>query len=70
QTEASRSYDAAQGASFETYASIRIRGTMSDEIRRGDWVPRSVPRRAREAAATIRRLAQSCGRAASATDVA
>ena len=40
--EASRSYDADQGASFETYASIRIRGSMIDEIRRGDWVPRSV----------------------------
>ncbi|KAG1312980.1 hypothetical protein G6F62_014172 [Rhizopus arrhizus] len=36
--EASRSYDADQGASFETYASIRIRGSMIDEIRRGDWV--------------------------------
>ena len=45
--EASRSYDAEQGASFETYASIRIRGAMIDEIRRGDWVPRSVHRRAR-----------------------
>ena len=52
--EASRSYDADQGASFETYASIRIRGSMIDEIRRGDWVPRSVHRRARQAAATVR----------------
>lgn len=68
--EASRSYDADQGASFETYASIRIRGSMIDEIRRGDWVPRSVHRRARDAAATIRRLEQSTGRAASATEVA
>ena len=68
--EASRSYDAEQGASFETYASIRIRGSMIDEIRRGDWVPRSVHRRARDAAATIRRLEQASGRAASATEVA
>ncbi|WP_225763846.1 RNA polymerase sigma factor FliA [Stenotrophomonas sp. Marseille-Q4652] len=68
--EASRSYDADQGASFETYASIRIRGSMIDEIRRGDWVPRSVHRRARDAAATIRRLEQETGRAASATEVA
>ena len=68
--EASRSYDAEQGASFETYASIRIRGSMIDEIRRGDWVPRSVHRRARDAAATIRRIEQSTGRAASATEVA
>ncbi|WP_442684329.1 RNA polymerase sigma factor FliA [Stenotrophomonas sp. JC08] len=68
--EASRSYDADQGASFETYASIRIRGSMIDEIRRGDWVPRSVHRRAREAANTIRRIEQASGRAASATEVA
>ena len=33
--EASRNYDASQGASFETYAGIRIRGAMLDEIRRG-----------------------------------
>ena len=68
--EASRSYDADQGASFETYASIRIRGSMIDEIRRGDWVPRSVHRRAREAAAAIREIEQSSGRAASAQEVA
>lgn len=68
--EASRSYDAEQGASFETYASIRIRGAMIDEIRRGDWVPRSVHRRARDAAAAIRKIEQQTGRAASATDVA
>ena len=40
--EASRNYDATQGASFETYAGIRIRGAMLDEIRRSDWAPRSV----------------------------
>ncbi len=68
--EASRSYDADQGASFETYASIRIRGSMIDEIRRGDWVPRSVHRRARDAAAMIRKIEQSTGRAAAATEVA
>ena len=59
--EASRSYDAEQGASFETYASIRIRGSMIDEIRRGDWVPRSVHRRARQAAATVREIEQRTG---------
>lgn len=68
--EASRSYDSDQGASFETYASIRIRGSMIDEIRRGDWVPRSVHRRARDAAAAVRKIEQSTGRAAAATEVA
>jgi RNA polymerase sigma factor for flagellar operon FliA len=68
--EASRSYDADQGASFETYASIRIRGSMIDEIRRGDWVPRSVHRRARDAASAVRKIEQSTGRAAAANEVA
>ena len=38
--EASRKYDADQGASFETYAGIRIRGSMLDEVRKGDWAHR------------------------------
>ncbi|MBS7457242.1 RNA polymerase sigma factor FliA [Coralloluteibacterium stylophorae] len=68
--EASRGFDASQGASFETYASIRIRGAMIDEIRRGDWVPRSVHRGARSAAAAIHRVEQRTGRAAQAQEVA
>ena len=42
--EAARHYDPSQGASFETYAGIRVRGAMLDEIRRSDWTPRSVHR--------------------------
>lgn len=45
--EAARNYDASQGASFETYAGIRIRGAMLDEIRKGDWAPRSLHRKVR-----------------------
>lgn len=45
--EAARNYDHSHGASFETYAGIRIRGAMLDEIRRGDWTPRSVHRKSR-----------------------
>jgi len=45
--EAARNYDPSQGASFETYAGIRIRGAMLDEIRKGDWAPRSLHRKVR-----------------------
>lgn len=45
--EAAQKYDGTRGATFETYAGIRIRGAMVDEMRRGDWVPRSVHRNAR-----------------------
>jgi len=68
--EAARNFDSEQGASFETYASIRIRGAMIDEIRRGDWTPRSVHRRSREAAEATRRIEQAHGRAASGAEVA
>ncbi len=68
--EASRSFDASQGASFETYASIRIRGAMLDELRRGDWVPRSVHRHLRAVTEATRVIEQRSGRAASSRDVA
>jgi RNA polymerase sigma factor for flagellar operon FliA len=68
--EAARNFDSDQGASFETYASIRIRGAMIDEIRKGDWTPRSVHRRTREAAEAVRRIEQATGRAASGAEVA
>jgi len=68
--EAARSYDPSQGAAFETYASIRIRGAMLDEIRRSDWVPRSVHRRVREAAAATQAIEQRTGRAARSSEVA
>ena len=45
--EAAGKYDASKGASFETFAGIRIRGAMLDEIRKGDWGPRSVYRNSR-----------------------
>ena len=67
--EAARNFDSDQGASFETYASIRIRGSMIDEIRRGDWTPRSVHRKNRQAAEATRSIEQSTGRPATAAEV-
>ena len=46
--EAKQNYDPSKGASFETYAGIRIRGAMLDDLRKGDWVPRSVHRNHRQ----------------------
>jgi RNA polymerase sigma factor for flagellar operon FliA len=62
--EASQKYDPTKGASFETYASIRIRGAMLDEIRKGDWVPRSVHRNSRLIAKAIRQVENRMGRSA------
>lgn len=54
--EAVKNYDATQGASFETYAGIRIRGAMLDEVRSGDWTPRSVHRKQRELTEAMRKV--------------
>ncbi len=68
--EASKKYDASRGASFETYAGIRIRGAIVDEIRRGDWVPRSVHRNARRISETISHIEAKLGRDAKDSEVA
>ncbi|MDX1252218.1 MAG: RNA polymerase sigma factor FliA [Gammaproteobacteria bacterium] len=68
--EASRNYDVTQGASFETYAGIRIRGAMLDEIRKNDWAPRSVHRKARKVAEAVRIIENSKGRDARDNEVA
>ena len=54
--EAAQKYDGSKGASFETYAGIRIRGTIVDEMRRGDWAPRSVHRNSRRMSDAIGRV--------------
>ncbi len=68
--DAARNYDPSQGASFETYAGIRVRGAMLDEIRRSDWTPRSVHRKSREAAEVIRKFEQQAGRDANDSEIA
>lgn len=68
--EASQKFDASQGASFETYAGIRIRGAIIDEMRRGDWVPRSVHRNARKINEAITHIENREGRDASSQEIA
>lgn len=54
--EAINQFDAIHGASFETYAGIRIRGAMLDEVRANDWTPRSVSKNLRDIAAAVSRV--------------
>jgi RNA polymerase sigma factor FliA len=68
--EAAQHYSSGRGASFETYAGIRIRGAMLDALRKLDWAPRSVHRKARAAAAALREVEGRSGAEASETDVA
>jgi len=68
--EASGKYNAEKGASFETYAGIRIRGAMLDEVRKGDWAPRSVHRNSRMVSDAIRVIEARTGRDAKDQEVA
>src|SRR5690606_37693025 len=68
--EAAANYTADRGASFETYAGIRIRGAMLDALRKLDWAPRSVHRKARAAAAALREVEAEVGREARDGEVA
>lgn len=68
--DAARHYSASKGANFETYAGIRIRGAMLDEVRKSDWTPRSVHRTAREMSEAVRRIEHETGQDARPTDVA
>jgi RNA polymerase sigma factor for flagellar operon FliA len=47
-----RSFDARRGLAFSTFAVPRIRGSILDELRRQDHVPRSVRRKARDISRT------------------
>jgi RNA polymerase sigma factor FliA len=68
--EAAQNYATGRGASFETYAGIRIRGAMLDALRKLDWAPRSVHRKARAAAQALREVEALRGSEANESDVA
>jgi len=68
--EAARKYDVTKGASFETYAGIRIRGSMLDEVRKGDWAPRSVHRKSRKVAEAIKVIEARTGKDAKDNEIA
>jgi len=68
--QARESYDSSQGASFSTYAGIRIKGAMLDEVRRNDWVPRSVQQKMKQVSGAIRQVESKLGRPASDMEIA
>lgn len=60
--EASRRFDPAEGVPFEAFATLRIRGAMTDELRSHDWMPRARRRDLRQVEEARSRLAQRLGR--------
>jgi RNA polymerase sigma factor FliA len=65
-----RQYDPNAGTSFETYARLRIRGSVLDELRRMDWVPRSVHSKARKVQRIMNGIEQKKGRVATEEEMA
>jgi RNA polymerase sigma factor for flagellar operon FliA len=55
-------YENTRQAQFETYATLRIRGAMVDELRAMDWTPRSVRQSMRKIETAITEVQQNIGR--------
>jgi len=68
--DSARQYSPTKGASFETFASIRVRGAMLDEVRSSNWAPRSVYRNQRKLSAAIVAVENRIGSHATAKEVA
>ena len=68
--EALRTFDEGRGASFATFAGVRVRGAMLDEVRRQEWAPRSTFRELRRIGAAIRTVEMREGREAAAKEIA
>jgi RNA polymerase sigma factor for flagellar operon FliA len=63
-------YEENHGAQFETYAVLRIRGAMLDELRSSDWMPRSTRANMRKVESAMASLQQQLGRPPSESEVA
>ncbi len=57
-------FDLAKEIKFESYASLRIRGSILDQIRRMDWIPRTIRQRQKKIEAAMRQIEEEQGRAA------
>lgn len=55
---------------FETYASLRIRGAILDQIRKMDWIPRTVRQRQRKIDEAIKNIELRTGKTANDADLA
>jgi RNA polymerase sigma factor for flagellar operon FliA len=63
-------YEENHGAQFETYAVLRIRGAMLDELRSSDWMPRSTRQNMRKVEQAMATLQQQLGRPPSESEIA
>lgn len=63
-------YDVGRGVKFETYAQLRIRGAIIDQLREIDWLPRSVRQKSKELEKAYNELENKLGRPATDEEMA
>ena len=68
--DAIEKFDNEKEVKFETYASLRIRGAILDQIRKLDWIPRTVRQRQKQMDAAARELENELGRPANDNELA
>ncbi|MDE7282753.1 MAG: FliA/WhiG family RNA polymerase sigma factor [Lachnospiraceae bacterium] len=63
-------FDALKDVKFETYASLRIRGAILDQIRKMDWIPRTIRQKQKRIDQAIREIETKYGRSATDEEIA
>ena len=63
-------FDYLKDVKFETYASLRIRGAILDQIRKMDWIPRTIRQKQKKIEAVIKEIEQNTGRTATDDQIA
>ena len=63
-------FDSMKAVKFETYASLRIRGAILDQIRKMDWIPRTIRQKQKKIDAAMKEIESATGRAATDEEIA
>lgn len=63
-------FDCMKEIKFETYASLRIRGAILDQIRKMDWIPRTIRQRQKKIDSVMKEIEQKNGRSATDEEIA
>ena len=63
-------FDLMKDVKFETYASLRIRGAILDQIRKMDWIPRTIRQRQKKIDQAIREIERDNGHVATDAEIA
>ncbi|MCQ2080682.1 MAG: FliA/WhiG family RNA polymerase sigma factor [Lachnospiraceae bacterium] len=63
-------FDTMKDVKFETYASLRIRGSILDQIRKMDWIPRTIRQRQRQIDNIMKEIEATKGRPATDEEIA